>query len=310
MSGQALKLDETSFADLGLSDAEVCIYGNVGVCNLPRTDDGKEDWSVANEERKTASYFCGFNTAPEDCTQQLSAAGGYVERYGVWHDRLSGYDCNVMAYAVSELSLKDGMIESCDDHGDVGECCREMTHERHPTYPSTHYWQMGPFDPDTLKPLEDDKCVNFCMADYEWWTVDEEDPSANICYNTTWDAEDGHQEHGCFVDRIVGAVAGRQSSPNEWVDLGADHPTTQCGYGFTQRPYRCCRNALRGTCLGTQDTPRAQGCYCEDAAHIFDKDMPSYDPNEHADATRRATASSSSTTPRGRSPTSSSAPRR
>ena len=306
VSGGALVRSRESFADWyaaeeGVPVAEVtsdhvCLYGKVGICDMPIPDGcGKDSTKSADEcqpsidnvaeERKMEAYFCGFNVRPEDCTKERSEAAGRFEKYGSVTIQ-NGYDCNVMAKSISPSSMafledlegRQTHALKCDD--DTNKSCRDWTTPFHESYPNVPYHMLGPFDSEFLRPLKNDGCINFedSGGAYKWWYMEWDDPRVTLCYNDTWwNEEQKRWWYGCLEEEIDGWTDPedpedllRLGSPFEQVDLFAPEHDIQrqtCGMGFDARPYRCCRKIEVGRCEQTD-----QRCYCSGAHTIFDQD--------------------------------------
>jgi hypothetical protein len=185
-----------------------------------------------------------------------------VNRIRVWnppgfppeetYDIEMGYDCTLLGNPVPS----------------TGELWEEgaLTSETHPTYPSTEYVHIGPFDRATGEPSTWDNCVNFCGCSYAYQYGEfppVEDPH---CMDNNWyeAALDNEERAGCILQE-EGMVT-RMASAFDIQDM-SEAITNECGMGYETRWSRCCRGVMVGKCKTSGAQCVAPGPINEDAGN-------------------------------------------
>jgi hypothetical protein len=147
-----------------------------------------------------------------------------------------GYDCTLLGMPVPS----------------TGELWEEgaLTHETHPTYPSTEYVHIGPFDSQTGEPSSWDNCVNFCGCAYAYQYGEFpplEDPH---CMDNNWyeASLDNEERSGCILQEE--GMETRMASAFDIQDM-SEAMTNECGIGYETRWSRCCRAVMVGKCKTT-----------------------------------------------------------
>jgi len=172
--GGKIKVSLTSFAMLGLTDTDVCIYGGVGICDRTQYEQDSN-----NGMMEIDTYFCGFDVTYNDdwdgdvtstrtsdgCSRTRSIEKGYMCEtdtsgacpnggdYGVsahngLQRRQKGFNCNVKPLDYQELDLDkwahNVVTPSVLPLGMNAIGARATKQSGH--YFGKYYWQMGPFD--------------------------------------------------------------------------------------------------------------------------------------------------------------------